>query len=191
MKFISVDIEVDQPSKRLIQIGAAAFDTDNLRFRLDFNKYVNVQNINWTYMKDILPYGQDLIDKQGVSEKEVVDSFWKWLKDISMGKRYVQWGRGDMEFIINLSNNSPDYIQQNFFNIIDVKQIYKNLYQPAMRLPAEHGLGQACRNTLGEFKFVQHDGWNDAYNTGLLYMKMFQDLQQFRKIKEVLNNNNI
>ena len=67
MRFISVDIESNQPSGKIIQIGAVAFDTDAKQpIQGEFNCWLNPgEPINWDQplkgrdltLGKLLPYG--------------------------------------------------------------------------------------------------------------------------------------
>ena len=195
MRFISVDIEAEQPSGEIIQIGAVAFDTDK-GIIAEFNRYIYLDHpIAWDYvldsdkdskktLGDLLPYGQDKIDAEGINKQQALAEFWSWFFNVNCSRRAVQWGRGDIRCMLEQTNaeNKPN----KRIEVIDAKILYKNMYQPAMKLPKRYGLRGAVESLLSSFVGKQHDAYDDAYNTALVYQEMFKVLEMAREIKKLV-----
>jgi inhibitor of KinA sporulation pathway (predicted exonuclease) len=198
VRFISVDIEANQPTNSIIQIGAAAFDTDSKKPHepVDtFNLYVDpVEEVNWDIdlrggLTLIQLLGEDFKtkwDKSRVPKDSAFESFWHWCKEVQCGKKFVQWGRGDVYELTRQSKevgvNYPQRITE-----VNLKRLYQFFYQPALRLknkPA--GLSFACQQLEIEFQGRAHDALVDATNTGVLAVKMYQIIRGYADIKEII-----
>jgi len=95
MKFTSLDLELNQPSNRIIQIGAAAYCTDRGLIS-SFSVYVNPEEkMGW---KHVLNTGQTLDrllpinfvsewNKHAFFSKEAMTMFWDWHKTTGAGKK--------------------------------------------------------------------------------------------------------
>lgn len=188
MRFIAVDIECDQPSNNIIQLGAAAFDTNQPSLVGTINRYLDQGEVNWSYPLD---RGGTLEDLLGQDFKEAYqfwaappgasfDRFWDWVDEIKCGKKFVQWGTGDMRLIQRQSGDSRR------IEVFNLKDMYKLLYQPANKLPKKYGLEAACVASLGAFNGRPHSAYWDAWNTGKLAVKMFKSFESERKIREIV-----
>ena len=190
MRFVSVDIECNQPSGTIIQIGAVAWDTD--RGEQDwFSVYVNPEEkINWDHMLsrgitlgELLPFGQNRINNYGTAPLKAVSMFWEFVKEVECSRRFLQWGGGDMEAIRKLSEMCGVAVPR--YETVDAKLIYKHLYMPAMRLPKQAGLHKACGAVLGEFVGLPHSALWDARNTAKVYAEMFKTLNKAKRAEQI------
>lgn len=192
MKFVSVDIECNQPSGTIIQIGASVWDTQANAEVDDFNLYIQPNEvINWEEelrggitLGKLLPYGPEKIKDHGVSPKFAFERFWKFMAK-SGRKKVIQWGAGDMAAITKQSWYFGVPVN-NRLKVLNAKLMYQMLYQPTMRLQQKFGLGAVIKEMGLEFEGEAHDGYWDAYNTGKLYTEMFRDIEVYREIKKLL-----
>lgn len=194
MRFISVDIECNQPSGTIIQIGAQVFDTTKEDCDM-FDVYIQPdEDINWDHplrggeitLGELLPYGQRYIDDVGVSSVEGLTKFWEWAKKQKCGMRFIQWGGWDMKLIVEQSEALGIEVPKH--TDINIKPIYKNLYRPAMALPHHGALKAALKNLTGrEFVGAEHNAYYDALNTGHIYLEMYKIIEQANKIRKVIN----
>ena len=193
MKFISVDLENNQPSGRITQLAAIAFDTTPGSETFEFNMFIDPEEeMNWDYVLN--SKGTSLGELMGEvwkskwenntrPRKEALREFWKWL-DGQQGKRkIIQWGSGDMAAIRR--ECKEEGIATLHTDDYDIKKSYKLFYQPAMRLLKNSGLQSACTNMGLTFFGRAHDAKVDAYNTGMLAVKMFNILDNYRQIQSV------
>lgn len=188
MRFIAVDIEMDQPSGDIIQIGAVAWDTDG-GLLSTFNRFIS-HNVNWDYelqnnkgtLKNLLPFNQSTIDRLGDPKDEVIRDFWQWTNNVQCGKRFVQWGSGDIRTILN--QTPKDIMVAKRYEIIDAKVIYKNMVQPAMGLPKKYALKDASYYLLEAINVPWHNAYTDAFWTARVYYEVFKMIKLNRIIKE-------
>jgi len=149
MRFLSVDIECNQPSGTIIQIGAVAWDTDKGLLG-GFDRHLRPDEpINWDHqltngktLGQLLPFGpQDIADAE--PSAYVFKEFRQFLSANPSGKKIIQWGRGDMWSIHNQSN-----IDINRLRVLNLKVVYQFFFQMAFRLPKGAGL-QTAMNSMG------------------------------------------
>jgi DNA polymerase III epsilon subunit-like protein len=181
MRFTSVDIESNQPSGKIIQFSAVVFDTDMGKIA-HYTEYVDPgEAINW---HEVLNTGQTLEqllakDFRRMSSLfarpsvEVMQDFWKWHKQQQAGKKFIQWGRGDMAQVIAESQGCgyPSHLR-----VLDLKQVYQFLFQPSARLQAQSGLSTACVQLGIDPPDPAHDAYHDAEATGRVMLKMFSQI---------------
>ncbi len=199
MRFISVDLEANQPTDKIIQIGAAAFDTDSktpYKPVDTFNLYVDPEEeINWDYN---LRGGLTLIEllgnnfktnweKSSVPKNVAFESFWKWCKEANCGKKFVQWGRADMWELMKQSKDSgvfyPSRIQE-----INLKRLYQFFYQPGLKLnKSPGGLEKACKEMGIDFEGRAHDALVDAINTGMISVSMYEVIRGYSDVLAILS----
>ncbi len=191
MKFISLDLEFSPESQKIIEIGAQTWDTDVGQPTGTFEVHVD-QTIKWDYVmrdgrrfEDWLPTERNVYET-GVSPVTAFIMFWDWVKAQQSSYRFVQWGSGDMKLLLEQSHELnvkyPIRIQT-----IDCKLIYKNLYQPASRLPKKYGQWEAavaCGYPSNPAP-VQHVAKNDAFLCGYVYNTMFQAFKNFADVLKI------
>ena len=184
MRFTSIDIECAQPSGAIIQIGAVVFDTDNPRRIVDeWCNYIDPgEPVNWEHklnvgctLEELLAPGfRKAFESEALNHDGALASFWQWHKNIQAGKKFIQYGRGDVAQIVKESQGLgyPSHLK-----VLDLKQVYKFLWQPAGRLEKQSGLGAACQNMCVNPPNPAHDALNDARATGWLFCEMYRPVK--------------
>lgn len=197
MKYITIDLENNQPSGKIIQIGAVLFDTDHKTepVRDQFVTYVNPkEEVNWQEtlrsgetLEELLGYEfKQKWQEQNIPTAEALTKFWDWIKVSNGGKKIIQWGRGDLSEIITESKENKVFYPSKIREL-NLKIVYQFLYQPAYRLnKAPGGLKSACRAMGLEFKGRAHDALVDALNTGYLALTMYNIIRNYSDIKNII-----
>lgn len=188
MKFVAIDLEMNQPSGKIIQIGAAAFDTE-LGVISYFGQHVDPgEKINWDH--PILSGGtlEELLATNFRSEWESASTlptaaalrlFWDWHKDQKVGKKFVQWGRGDMAQL--LSESSGLGYPRNI-RVFDVAMTYRWLWSPGSQTLGGKGLSSACWALGVKPPAEAHDALHDACATARLFCKMFKQIKLMQQL---------
>lgn len=195
LRFISVDIECNQPSGKIIQIGAAAFDTNIPEEVERVDIHIDPgEPINWDHqiradgltLGDLLPYDQIYVNMASMTPKEGFELFWDFVSESRCGKKFIQWGSGDMERIRNESDDlCVDYPKG--LRVVDLKGLYQLFFQPAMKLPKGFGLGTAMENCGLIFRGIPHDASADAYNTGRLAQHLYRQIERCGAIERMFH----
>ena len=184
MKFIAIDLELDQPSNAIIQLGAVAFDTDAKRgVGGAFNVYVDPGTpVNWGHtlnigitLEELLPNNfRPAWESANIPTKEAMEKFWKWVKSTGSGKKFIQWGRGDHRILLEHSQGCGYPSHTKAF---DLKMAYQFLWQPAARLEKQSQLTSACVQLGVRPPVPAHCAYEDALATGKLALHMFRQVQ--------------
>ena len=194
MRFISIDLENNQPSGSIIQLGAVAWDTDLDTAISTFNIFVEPpeEEVNWDHLLNIGETLEALLgptfksewEKRKVSREEGLKQFWEWVDTVKCGKKVVQWGRGDMEQILKESKLSkvryPSHLR-----VLNLKTTYQFLFQPALRYTKVFGLGGAVRSVGLTFEGDPHNALADSLNTARVYAVLYKKLEKYRSIEQL------
>lgn len=189
MRFTVLDLENNQPTGKITQLGALVYDTDQ-GIIATFNEYIDPgEPVNWDFMlKPINCTLEELLapgfraawEANARPTEEVLREFWEWHKKSQAGKRILQWGNGDTAELLAESQGLgyPPHLK-----VSNLKMIYQFLWQPAARLEKQSGLGTACKMLRVDPPNPPHDAFNDAKATGELFLEMFR---QVKGVSELL-----
>ena len=172
MRVIAIDLELNQPSSKIVQIGAVCFQPESGEVYATFNQLVNPGE----------PIAPEIVALTGIKDKDVCSQptivkaaselgrFKLKLKASPIG---IVWGAGRSNDVRKIYDEA--LIENPFKDrILDVKgvfQMYANASGSKMR--SKIGLGNACENLgLGwDLKYgEQHNALADAFNTMRVYM---------------------
>lgn len=172
MRLVAVDLEMCQPSTRIIQIGAVCFQPDSGKVAATFNQLVDPHEL-------ISPEITNLtgITNQDVSGKphivKAAEAFTAFKSSLMINPIAIVWGAGKSNDVRKIYDESG--IESPFKSrIIDCKAVFQML---ANASPAafrqQTGLLRACELlNLGwdELYGPPHNALADAYNTMRIYM---------------------
>lgn len=172
MRVVAVDLEMNQPSRNIIQIGAVCFQpdkgtiVDTFNYLVNPGEILNPEIVALTRISDEALVGMPTI-------KEAAESFSLFKNKHQVNSIGIVWGAGSSNDVSKIYEESK--INNPFDRrIIDVKGIYQMLANASTAdMRAKIGLKKACENvginwdsTYGE----PHDALADAYNTMRIYM---------------------
>jgi inhibitor of KinA sporulation pathway (predicted exonuclease) len=198
MIVIALDIELNQPSRKIIQIGAAAFDARSAALIDRFMVYVNPGE----------PISPEITRLTGITDQDVsngltIDEAYNSLK--AFHKKHkpfrnpIVWGSGTRndsstihdEYVSSLcppmGGIAVESIPENFmgFRVIDVKSIYQSV---AIFENSQYsgGLKDVMKKLGMEFEGQEHQALPDAMNTFRVWyhlMRIFHDGKVAQKKK--------
>jgi inhibitor of KinA sporulation pathway (predicted exonuclease) len=183
MNIMSVDAEYAQPSRKCIQIGAAAYDATTAECLGTFETYVNPGE----------PISEEIIALTGITDKDVenapkiseaFDMLKAFHKKHKCFRNPLLWGSGVRNDSHSLWLESGS-TEENFmgFRVIDAK----TLYQSAMLFGnGEYAGGlEKSMNKLGlVFEGKAHTALTDAKNTFTIWYYLTRKLHDGIKIKK-------
>lgn len=187
MNIISLDLEMSQPSRKIIQIGYIISNVKNQKTILTRSLIVNPN-------EELSP---DIIKLTGITQDQVNNgstlhqAYDQLVKDITQHnthKHVFQWGLDHYELRNQLGLKWEDYIFRPRSH--DIKSYYQ-LYQ--IVLPngkTVTGLKQSLVNiglTWNYTHGVQHDALADAHNTLLLFYHISDKMKKMNQIERILN----
>lgn len=177
MKIIVVDLELNQPSRKFIQIGAICMNLRTGEGLSEFNQYINPEEELSQFIVDLTGITQKQVDN-GFKIQDSLTEFWHWVQ--SKGCKNIHaWGHDVWEIINESKKNGVSYPNVRSYNIKEFATIVK----VALPNSAQSGGLNKTMNTFGlKFEGKQHNALDDAKNTAqlLFYLK-----EQFRQIFEI------
>jgi inhibitor of KinA sporulation pathway (predicted exonuclease) len=177
---MSLDLELNQPSGNIIQVGAIVGNTDTQKILAELNIYVQLptkyEKVT-EYITNLTGITQDQVDK-GISPKETYFKLKEFSKKWECFRNPVVWGGGDSNALYKQANPG----ESNFmgFRWIDVKTIYQSI-RIANSMPRQGGLAKSMIKMGLKFDGKKHNAVDDAKNTLLFYFHMLNLLKEVTK----------
>jgi inhibitor of KinA sporulation pathway (predicted exonuclease) len=171
MKITCLDLEFNQPTGRIIQIGAVVGDTDNGNVLDRYRAYVDPK-------EPLQPY---IIDLTGVTEEDIktkgtdLSTAYKGLKALHIKHdsfmNPVTWGGGDSQTIFDQLSNDDKADWCFGRRWLDAKTLHvtKMISQGKV---LSGGLSSAMKAYNLKFQGRKHDALVDAENTWHIYYHM-------------------
>jgi len=179
MNFISLDIEFNQPTCTIIQIGAVIFNKNTGEIVDRFSKVIHTSERITPYIEELTGISQEQVDN-GVDLKKAYIELCAFKKKHKTHKQTVTWGTGDVkalkEQVTKVYANSGEELVWEFgLRDYDVKTIFQ-----AMRLSkgerTKAGLGTAMEILGLKFEGRAHDALVDAENTATVFLHLLKKL---------------
>lgn len=171
MKITSLDLELNQPSGKIIQIGAVIGDTVTGEVSQRLRVYVDPKEPLSDFIIELTGISQKHIDEQGVSLKEAYLQLREFHLRHSTFLNPLTWGGGDSQEVFD--QLAPEDRAEWPFGRrwVDAKTIYVSECI-ARGLPVQGGLSKVMTKYNMNFKGRKHDAQDDAENTFKLYHEM-------------------
>lgn len=174
MKLLSLDLEMNQPSGKIIQIGAVVGDSETGAILDSFSVFINPNEELSEYIIGLTGITQKQVD-QGDS---LMDGYLK-LKEFA--KKHdcfcnpVTWGGGDSQELKNQLGPVENWLFGRRW--IDTKTLYQS-YRIANGKKVQAGLAKALLNMGLKFQGRKHDALDDAKNTWIIYKALINKLKE-------------
>jgi len=181
-KFLALDLELNQPSGKIIQVGVAIGDK-NIRFE-DYvvrKWYINPQEPISEFITDLTGITDSDIRAESYSHEYVARELSDLIKEHKVFVNPVTWGGGDSaELLAEFSKNHADFPHFGR-RWIDVKTWYTYLMLTRGKAPSG-GLASAMGYFKLHFKGKAHRADVDAANTLALFFKLLGRQAQLESI---------
>lgn len=167
--FTTIDLEMSQPSGRIIQIGAVvgSIKTGEIVDRLSV--FINQNEILSEYIINLTGITQNDVNN-GVSLQEGYDQLCVLHKKHNSFCNFLQWGCGDSETLREqLSLDGDSFIAGR--RSLDVKTMFI-AYQMARQVSFQGGLARSMTKLGLRFQGKKHNAASDAENTFKLFMEL-------------------
>jgi len=169
--FLSVDLEMNQPSGRIIQIGAIVGNIYTGEVLERFSRFVDPNEPLTEFIINLTGIKQAEIDSEGVTLPEA------YLDLVALHKRHktfcnpITWGGGDIETI--REQLGPDHKGPWPFGRrwIDVKTLYIS-HRLSKKAFFVGGLAKSMTRVGLAFNGSKHNALADAENTFLMYCRL-------------------
>jgi len=172
-----IDLEMNQPSGTIIQIGAVVYDRfggipDPSNEQKNFNRVCNPGELPSPFITELT----------GISRKDVEEAqplhaalkaFWKWLDKACCGRKIGAWGN-DVEDLMKASRHYKIPFQTG--KILDVKQFVNMHSHIKHGTPFKMGLKNAVAVYCDDKMTQHHDAWSDALDTVRVLTKVIEEM---------------
>lgn len=174
--YLALDLELEQPSKEIIQVGTAVFCLDTEQFLERKTWYITLGKPLSQFITDLTGITDEDLNTKGVSLKQMYSELTELHKKYSCCVNPVTWGGGDhrcLRAALGLSEDDPYLFGHRE---IDSKTIFQS-WRRALRQPVQGGLAKSMLKLGLKFDGRKHDAGSDAFNTARVYMAL---LKKFR-----------
>ena len=183
-KVIVIDLEMNKPSGKIIQLG---YVIGNVRK----SEVIKSVNINVNPGEPIDPYITDLTGinqadaDSGLSLMEAYGIMCADIKRHNPTTTCVQWGSGDSYYLKKeLGLSSEEYIFRT--RVFDVKALFQ-MQQMFLNKSVAMGLGSACKEMGIEFEGTAHNALADATNTFKIFCDLGHTMALSTKMRKLVN----
>lgn len=164
---ISLDLEMNQPSGRIIAIGAVVFEDDKI---LDtFHEWVNPNEPLNDYIKNLCNVDVDLSTVDLLDD--VYDRFKLFVEKYKCHRQAIAWGGRDCRALKGQLSSSKDWCLGH--TEMNVKCLVQAVLV-AKGVKTQGGLAKSLVKFGLKFQGTKHKADCDALNTALLYIKIIQ-----------------
>jgi inhibitor of KinA sporulation pathway (predicted exonuclease) len=178
INLLSLDLELNQPSGSIIQIGAVVGNLASGKILEEYSAYINCGEILDPFIINLTGIKQENVDN-GISLFTAYDQ----LKELHIKHDcrnrgcVLTWGIGDMTCLRNALHLDEEafYFGRRF---IDVKTVFIS-YQWANDLKHQAGLAKALTKLDLTFQGRKHSASDDAKNTLLIFIEL---LKRFKNV---------
>ena len=173
-KFLSLDLELNQPSGKIIQVGVAIGSLQDRREQYITHKwYINPNEPLDPFIIDLTGITPSDISTYCVSHETVARELGELIREHKTFVNPVTWGGGDStELLAEFCKNHADFPHFGR-RWIDVKTWY-TLYMLARGKNPTGGLASAMGTYKMHFKGRAHQADVDAENTLALFFKIIE-----------------
>jgi len=186
----SIDLELNQPSGKIISIGAVVGDIDTGEIIEQFHKYVKIDEPVSEYIQKLTGITDKHLNEEGVSLIEAYQALTNLHKQSSFTNP-VAWGGGDSTELRSQLKNygfelSPGFVKDNLpkycfgFREFDCKQRFQEFCILQGR-SLQSGLKKAMNRCGLSFEGTPHNALCDALNTFKFYHYLLHNVPNLNK----------
>jgi inhibitor of KinA sporulation pathway (predicted exonuclease) len=180
MNLLSLDLEMNKPSGKIIQIGACVFNTISKQIVDTFCVHINPDEKLSEFIINLTGIEQEDVDR-GLTLLEGYEQLKKFKEHYQCFMNPVTWGGGDSQEIYKQLGHVENWAFGRRW--IDVKTLYVT-HRISNNKPVSGGLSKAMTKYGLQFKGRKHNAKDDAVNTALLYLHFLESFKKFIDIKQ-------
>jgi inhibitor of KinA sporulation pathway (predicted exonuclease) len=176
--FTALDLEMNQPSKKIIQIGACVGNIVTGQIFEKLSVFINPHEQISTYITELTKITQDDVDN-GISLEEGYRQLQTMHQKYGSFINSCCWGGGDsLELLNQLKEENPNFEGWAFGRRwIDVKTLFVS-WRIANGQPIQGGLAKSMIKVGLKFCGTKHNALDDAVNTLSMFMAMLKLLKE-------------
>ena len=187
-KFLALDLELNQPSGKIIQVGVAIGSVkDRFEDYVVRKWYIDPQEPISEFINDLTGITDSDIRAEAYSHEHVARELSELIREHKVFINPVTWGGGDsVELLAEFSKNHADFPHFGR-RWIDVKTWYTYLMLTKGKAPSG-GLASAMGYFKLQFKGAAHRADVDAANTLALFFKLLDRQARLESILDSAKN---
>ena len=174
--FVALDLEFNQPSQKIIQIGAVVADIRTSSVLSRFSVFVNPSEPLNPEIADLCGIAPEVLAMAG-DLAEGCEQLTAWLAPFAAERQLnpLTWGGGDS---LQLREQAGARDERWLFGRrwLDVKTVFA-AYMHSEGKDASGGLGASMKKVGLLFQGRPHDAAADAHNTALMYFQVLRRLR--------------
>jgi len=174
-RLLSLDLEMNQPSGNIIQIGACACEIASGEVLDTFCQYITLPGDEQItpFIAGLTGISQAQVDMVGVPIAEGYQNLRNFMQKYDIHFSVVTWGGGDnVELVTQAQAADPNAVGLGR-RWIDAKTLYIS-YRLAIGLDIQSGLAKSMTKMGLVFKGRKHDAVDDAVNTWTMYKTLLK-----------------
>lgn len=179
MKLTCLDLELNQPSGKIVQIGAVIGDTQTGEIVDRIRIYVNPGEPISEFITELCGITQDQIDSQGLTLDEAYIKLKKFHKTANFINP-ITWGGGDSQEIYDQLSEESKKKWCFGRRWIDAKTLFVSQMIAHQNKVESGGLQKSMKKFGLNFVGRQHDAQDDAENTFIMYQYMLSSIREGR-----------
>lgn len=175
--FTTLDLEMNQPSGKIISIGAVVGDISDGRILDRLHVFVNPEEKITEYITNLTGITQEDVDNKGVSVNSAYAQLEKLHLNYLAFRNCLTWGGGDIKELLSQSGRGTEGNGAFGRRWIDVKTVFIS-YCLANDLSVQSGLSKSLTKIGLQFSGKKHNALSDAENTFRMYCELIKRMKQ-------------
>lgn len=182
MKMIVLDLEMSQPSHKIIEIGAVLTNIKTGLIIDIYQTYVNPNEAIDPFITALTGIDDDTVEL-APDLASVAPYFWNWCKSCNCGMQIAAWGTDIWELKSQANQVGVPAPKLRSLNLKEMSKIFRSA-KGGIKLSA------GLRNTLQAYDLIfegeQHRALIDAQNTAKLLHKFYSIVNEHESITKIM-----
>lgn len=174
MRLAIFDLEMNQPSGTIIQIGAVVVDTDKMEIGDTFGLVCNPGEVPSDFIVGLTGITRGQV-REAPTAYSAINGFWRWFGAAQVGNKLGAWGDDWAPIRDASAHYKISYDYPKFFNVKNFVCLYSHLKdQQSFKM----GLEKACEAWGVEYDKEQaHDALWDATKTAEVFLRVCESIK--------------
>jgi inhibitor of KinA sporulation pathway (predicted exonuclease) len=174
VRVLALDLEMAQPSNKIIQIGAIAGDLSTGEVIDSFNRYIKIDEELSEFIVKLTGITNAMLDSEGVPLTQAYLDLVDFARRNNTYLNPIVWGGGDTVALREqVKAETPSAPWSFGRRWIDAKTVYISYCLANAKKPYG-GLAKSMTKLGINFKGTKHTALDDATNTFIIYCKLLE-----------------
>ncbi len=185
MRICILDLEMNKPSRKIIQIGAVCLDVKTGKTAArDFNVFINPHESIDPFIVELCGITDKTIKDEGKDLYLGLTELWAWMKASGCAKNVGAWGN-DWSAVLKQSREDMGLIFE-WPKVLDIKEMASVLRCAFPNEKAKAGLLNTMHLFGLSFQGNQHNALHDAQNTARLLYRFKVITEKYNQMSNLL-----